>query len=84
MYLLYTIAHLVLMTHFLLIYFYFCIDINVQKNTFEKLNNARMAAKMNILSITDAFDDYESMEALLRRLGLSTRCITRFMDEEGF
>ena len=43
-----------------------------------------MAAEMNILSITDAFDDYESMEALLRRLGLSTRCITRFMDEEGF
>ena len=60
------------MTHFLLIYLCNCIDINVQKNTFEKLNNARMAAEMNTLSITDAFDDYESMEAPLRRLGLST------------
>ena len=36
------------------------------------------------LSITDAFDDYGSMEALLRRLGISARCTTRFMDEEGF
>ena len=43
-----------------------------------------MAAAPMVLSITDAFDDYGSMEALLRRLGLSARCITRFMDEEGF
>ena len=43
-----------------------------------------MAAEIIILSSTDAFDDYESTEALLRRLGFSTRCITCFMDEEGF
>ena len=43
-----------------------------------------MAAAPVTLSITDAFDDYGSMEALLRRLGISVKCTTRFMDEEGF
>ena len=36
------------------------------------------------LSITDAFDNYESMQELLRRLGISANYITRFIDEEGF
>lgn len=43
-----------------------------------------MAVAPVTLSITDAFDDYGSMEALLRRLGLSAKCTARFMDEEGF
>ena len=42
-----------------------------------------MAADLRLL-IADAFDDYGSMEKLLRRLGLLAKCITSFMDEEGF
>ena len=36
------------------------------------------------LSITDTFNDYDSMEALLSRIGLSRACRERLMDEEGF
>ena len=36
------------------------------------------------LSITNAFNDYNSMEDLLTRAGLSRACQTRLMDEEGF
>ena len=43
-----------------------------------------MAEEEPPLTITEAFDDHGSMEALLRRIGLSVRCTTRFMDEEGF
>ena len=37
-----------------------------------------------VLSITDTFNDYNSMEALLTRIGLSRAYRTRLMDEEGF
>ena len=43
-----------------------------------------MAATSLVLSIADTFDGYGSMESLLRCLGLSARCTTHFMDEEGF
>lgn len=37
-----------------------------------------------VLSITDVFNDYNSMEALLTQIGLSRACRTRLMTEEGF
>ena len=37
-----------------------------------------------VLSITEAFNDYNSMEDLLTRIGLSRVCRERLMDEEGF
>ena len=36
------------------------------------------------LSITDTFNDYNSMEVLLTQVGISRVCRTRLMDEEGF
>ena len=35
------------------------------------------------LSITDRFDDYDSMSDLLKQIGLSVACTVRLMDEEG-
>ena len=37
-----------------------------------------------VLSITDVFNDYDSMKDLLTRIGLSRPCTIRLMDEEGF
>ena len=37
-----------------------------------------------VLSITDVFNDYNSMEALLTQIGLSRACRNRLMTEEGF
>ncbi len=83
LYPLHIMAHLVLMTHWSLIYFlHVTLYLNIQKNT--KHINARMAATSLVLSIADTFDGYGSMESLLRCLGLSARCTTHFMDEEGF
>ena len=36
------------------------------------------------LSITNKFDDYDSLAELLKRAGISETCIKRLMDEEGF
>ena len=56
---------------------------NAQNIIFESISIARMAEDPR-LSITNAFDNYKSMQELLRRLGISAKCITHFMDEEGF
>ena len=37
-----------------------------------------------ILSITEAYNDYNSMNDLLTRIGISRSCRDRLMDEEGF
>ena len=36
------------------------------------------------LSITNKFDDYDSLAELFKRAGISETCIKRLMDEEGF
>ena len=36
-----------------------------------------------VLSITDAFNDYDSFANLLQRVGVTAACRTRLMDEEG-
>ena len=70
------------MTHFLSIYLYYCIGINVQKNTFEKLNNPGWLLKSLYYQLPMHL---MIMRAWWRwRLGLLTRCIARFMDKEGF
>ena len=35
------------------------------------------------LSITNRFDDYDSMSDLLKQIGLFVACTVRLMDEEG-
>ena len=35
------------------------------------------------LSITNRFDNYDSMSDLLKQIGLSVACTVRLMDEEG-
>jgi len=37
-----------------------------------------------VLSITEAYNDYNSMNDLLTRIGISRSCRERLMDEEGF
>ena len=43
-----------------------------------------MTEATQALSITDAFDDYDSMKVLLSTIGISVSCIERLMDEEGY
>ena len=36
-----------------------------------------------VLTITEAFNDYDSFADLLQRIGVTTACRTRLLDEEG-